>query len=135
MSLIEDIGVFIYTASNNMLGAGGSGMSGTGSQRLQSFQFPVVGGDDRNDLGSVSAVPPAPGTALMAHPLLSRSNEISQAGGLASSSSGANRLQRSARQRSAYRYNTTTQTLHIQYARSRHANTSAILQRYCTTEL
>lgn len=76
---------------------------------------------------SVPAIPPAPGGVSSSHPLLSRQNE-SQGYNTATGT----RLQRSGRQRGTYRYNPNTQTLHVQYARARHPNPSAILQRSVT---
>lgn len=90
------------------------------------------------NLFSGASLPPAPSGVMVNHPLLVRSQESihrdaagSQGGNNAGSSSiGGSRLHRTSRSRNTFRYNPNTQTLHVQYTRSRHVNPPAILQRY-----
>ena len=69
-------------------------------------------------------IPPPPTNVSSAHPLLVRHAESHSIGG-----SVAARVHRAGRQRGTYRYNPSTQTLHVHYNQPRHPNPPAILQR------
>ncbi|ESO02925.1 hypothetical protein HELRODRAFT_81131 [Helobdella robusta] len=79
---------------------------------------------------SACMLPPAPSGVMVNHPLLARNQETSQHTTYALQDGAVTpRLHRSNRARQTYRYNPSTQTLHVQYARARHVNPPAILQR------
>ena len=71
-------------------------------------------------------MPPAPSHVTASHPLLMRHAETHPLGG-----SMAARVHRAGRPRGTYRYNPSTQTLHVHYNAGgvRHPNPPAILQR------
>ena len=72
------------------------------------------------------SIPPSPSNVTAVHPLLVRTENQSLGGTLG-------RVHRApGRQRGTYRYNPSTQTLHVQYtsANSHHPNPPTILQRY-----
>jgi len=70
--------------------------------------------------------PPAPSSVTATHPLLVRQDEPRTA----TNSVIGTILHRSGRERDTYRYNPSTQTLHVQRERMRRPNPSVVLQRY-----
>ena len=92
-----------------------------------SYRLPIAvhDGDNGNDPAGPT-VPPAPSNVTATHPLLVRHSETH---GLAGSISA--RVHRAGRQRGTYRYNPSTQTLHVHFSAgaNRQPNPPAILQR------
>lgn len=102
----------LYVQLEDMLPDSGliMGNQMTGSS-LRNYHLPVAShdNDNGNDPGGPS-VPPAPSNVTANHPLLVRQADTH---GISNSFTG--RLRGIARNRGAYRYNPSTQTLHVQY--------------------
>jgi len=104
------------------------GLLGDHASHVRSYQLPITLHDTDNgtDLAG-PVIPPAPSSVTAAHPLLVRHAEAAH--GFTGAAAAAARVHRTGRPRNTYRYNPNTQTLHVQYARTRHQNPPAILQR------
>ncbi|XP_023930490.1 E3 ubiquitin-protein ligase HUWE1 [Lingula anatina] len=102
----------------------------TVGSRIRTYQLPVSVHDQDNGNDNVNmfpSVPPAPSNVTAMHPLLVRTADIHGAAG-----SVAARVHRTGRQRGTYRYNPSTQTLHVHYPGNslrQQPNPPAILQR------
>ncbi|XP_064606987.1 E3 ubiquitin-protein ligase HUWE1-like isoform X3 [Liolophura sinensis] len=94
---------------------------------VRAYQLPAsVDAENGNNDGALPAIPPAPSTVSSTHPLLVRQSEPH-----AVLSTIAARVHRSGRSRGTYRFNPSTQTLHVNFTTSgaRHPNPPVILQR------